>query len=88
VPALQIRVQDSGPGIAPSQRPHLFEPFHSSKPDGLGFGLSIARSLVEAHGGQIHLDNGWRRRRSPRPAATSGVLTDVRPVRHRPCGGR
>jgi C4-dicarboxylate-specific signal transduction histidine kinase len=58
VPALQIRVQDSGPGIAPSQRPHLFEPFHSSKPDGLGFGLSIARSLVEAHGGQIHLDNG------------------------------
>lgn len=58
VPALQISVQDSGPGIAPSQRPHLFEPFHSSKPDGLGFGLSIARTLVEAHGGQIHLDDG------------------------------
>lgn len=58
VPALQIHVLDSGRGVPASQRPHLFEPFHSSKPDGLGFGLSIARTLVEAHGGQIRLDDG------------------------------
>jgi two-component system sensor kinase FixL len=48
-----ISVRDSGRGIAESRLPTLFEPFNSSKPDGLGMGLTVCRDLVEAHGGQI-----------------------------------
>ena len=50
---VQVSVRDSGPGIAPSVREHLFEAFNSSKDAGMGLGLSICRTIVEAHGGQI-----------------------------------
>ena len=46
-------VQDSGPGIDPAFVRRLFEPFHSTKPAGLGIGLSICRSIIEAHEGRI-----------------------------------
>jgi two-component system, NtrC family, sensor histidine kinase HydH len=48
-----VTVRDTGPGIAPRIRPRLFEPFVSSKENGLGLGLSICKRLVEAHGGYI-----------------------------------
>ncbi len=48
-----IIVADSGPGLAPGMLKTLFQPFHSSKDKGMGLGLSISRSIIEAHGGRI-----------------------------------
>ena len=50
---VRIQVSDNGPGIVQPLRDRLFEAFQTSKPGGLGFGLSVARSIIEAHGGRI-----------------------------------
>jgi signal transduction histidine kinase len=52
-PRLEFSISDNGPGIAPELVPRLFEPLTTSKHDGLGLGLSISASIVEAHGGRI-----------------------------------
>jgi two-component system, LuxR family, sensor kinase FixL len=49
----EIRVSDSGPGLAPQVRDRLFDPFVSTKEQGLGVGLSICRAIVERYGGRI-----------------------------------
>ena len=49
----RIAIEDSGPGIAPEQREKIFEPFVSTRGNGAGLGLSIAREIVEAHGGTL-----------------------------------
>jgi PAS domain S-box-containing protein len=48
-----VAVRDCGPGISADAAAHLFEPFHSTKPRGLGLGLSISRSIIEAHHGRL-----------------------------------
>lgn len=48
-----LRVDDTGPGIVPDVAKKLFEPFITSKPDGMGLGLAISRSLIRARGGEL-----------------------------------
>jgi signal transduction histidine kinase len=52
-----IAVQDDGPGFAPDALGHLLEPFFTTKADGLGLGLPLARSIVEAHGGTLRVES-------------------------------
>ena len=53
---IEVIVSDSGPGLDPEVADHLFEPFHSTKKEGMGVGLSISRTIVEAHEGRIWAD--------------------------------
>ncbi|WP_337186266.1 ATP-binding protein [Phenylobacterium sp.] len=53
-----VRVADTGPGLAPEVREKLFEPFTTTKAEGLGIGLSISRGIMEAHGGRIWTEDG------------------------------
>jgi C4-dicarboxylate-specific signal transduction histidine kinase len=50
-------IEDSGTGIEPAHLPHLFDSFFTTKDGGIGMGLSISLSIIEAHGGQIQADN-------------------------------
>ena len=52
---IAVSVADCGPGIAPDDAEHIFDPFYSTKGGGLGVGLSISRDIVEAHGGRLSL---------------------------------
>jgi signal transduction histidine kinase/integral membrane sensor domain MASE1 len=53
----EVTVRDSGRGLDPSLEEQVFEPFYTTKAGGMGMGLSIARSIVEAHGGRIRIGN-------------------------------
>jgi len=50
---LELRVSDTGPGLPPEVAGNLFQPFITTKSRGMGVGLSICRSIIEAHGGRI-----------------------------------
>jgi signal transduction histidine kinase len=52
-----LSVSDLGPGIPVANLKEVFEPFFTTKPKGMGMGLSIARTIVEAHGGQLSVEN-------------------------------
>jgi signal transduction histidine kinase len=58
-----VAVRDTGHGLRPESLPRLFEPFYTTKPDGMGMGLSICRSIIEAHGGRL-----WATSYEPRGA--------------------
>jgi len=50
---IQVTVEDSGPGIDPNTMDKIFDPFYTTKPGGMGMGLSISRSILQAHGGRL-----------------------------------
>ena len=52
-----LSVKDNGQGIEAKAMPHLFEPFYTTKQEGLGMGLAICRSIVETHGGHLWAEN-------------------------------
>jgi len=54
--SVEVTVADNGPGIDPKMAGSLFEPYQTSKEDGMGMGLSISRSIVEAHDGKLWVD--------------------------------
>jgi signal transduction histidine kinase len=58
-----VGVRDSGPGLAPATLERLFDAFYTTKPSGLGLGLSICRSIIEIHGGRL-----WATANVPRGA--------------------
>ena len=66
---LLVAVRDSGPGLAPGALENLFKAFHTTKPNGLGLGLSICRSIIEAYGGRL-----WASANAPRGAVFQFTL--------------
>jgi signal transduction histidine kinase len=67
-----IAVRDTGHGLRPESLPRLFEPFYTTKPDGMGMGLAICRSIIEAHGGRL-----WADANEPRGAVFQFTLPDA-----------
>lgn len=55
---VELRVSDTGPGVPPEDRAHLFEPFFTTRPDGTGLGLALCREIVTSHGGHIEYEAG------------------------------
>jgi signal transduction histidine kinase len=70
--AVLVTVRDSGPGFPPEGAERLFEAFFTTKPGGLGMGLSICRSIIEAHEGQL-----WTSANIPRGAVVQFTLPVV-----------
>ena len=54
---IEVRVKDNGPGLDEDQQQKVLTPFYTTKADGMGMGLSISRSLVEAHEGRLHFNS-------------------------------
>lgn len=56
--AIEVVVTDTGRGMTPDQLEHAFDSYFTTKPEGMGLGLSIARTIIQAHGGHIWAENG------------------------------
>jgi two-component system sensor kinase FixL len=77
----EISVSDTGPGIAPAIAAQLFQPFVTTKPEGMGVGLSISRTIIEAHGGHLWAepdpDGGTIFRMTLRVMSTEDLIESV-----------
>jgi signal transduction histidine kinase len=71
---VSVEVRDSGPGFATADIDRVFEAFYSTKPSGLGLGLSICRSIIEAHNGRL-----WASPNAPR-GANFGFIAPAYPA--------
>jgi signal transduction histidine kinase len=71
---VRLAVQDCGVGIDPAHMGRFFEPFFTTRPEGMGMGLSISRSIVEAHGGRIWVSG------NDGPGATFNVALPAQPT--------
>ena len=74
-----VAVRDSGPGLAQAALEDLFEAFYTTKSSGLGLGLSICRSIIEAHGGRL-----WAGANAPRGAVFQFTLPARPDIASRP----
>ncbi len=70
-----VSVSDSGPGLSPEIQENLFKAFHTTKPNGLGLGLSICRSIIEIHGGRL-----WASANAPCGAVFQFILPSISPI--------
>src|SRR6185436_6504296 len=75
---LEVSVQDAGHGIAPENLPRIFDSFFTTKSEGMGLGLYIARSIIEAHSGQIYSENN---------AGGGAIFRVTLPVSQQPTAG-
>jgi signal transduction histidine kinase len=72
-----VSVRDTGTGVDPTVAKHIFSPFYTTKSEGMGMGLSISKTIIEAHGGEL-----WAQPNMPQgaifqfrlPAAGQGVV--------------
>jgi len=55
---VEVRIADNGCGLPDAGTDCAFTPFYTTKPQGMGMGLSISRSIIQAHGGNLHLEPG------------------------------
>jgi two-component system sensor histidine kinase HydH len=55
--ALVFAVRDHGPGVSEAERAQIFEPFHTTKTQGTGLGLAVAKRITELHGGRIEIED-------------------------------
>ena len=69
---VSVEVRDSGPGFTPEALEHVFDAFYTTKPGGLGMGLSICRSIIDAHDGRL-----WASANLPRGASFQFALTAI-----------
>jgi signal transduction histidine kinase len=74
--AVRVAVRDSGPGFSEENLQRLFAPFYTTKPDGMGMGLSICRSIIEGHGGRL-----WASRIDPQGALFQFTIPVTQPIK-------
>ena len=68
-PSVLVAVRDSGPGLNPTQFNQVFDSYYTTKPQGMGMGLAISRSIIEAHNGRL-----WATANVPRGAVFQFML--------------
>jgi signal transduction histidine kinase len=83
---VRVAVQDSGPEFKPENADRIFEPFYTTKPSGMGLGLTICRSIIEASGCDLSFHSAGARRKRRLGLGKAGALRACDP--HVPRGGQ